>query len=129
MRCHSALRGSGDRSERIRIVLAAVLASSAISGTALPTVVTLAAVAAVTPGTWVIAAAVPSGSPAAESTRTSEPTAKAAWSAADCRQLWYAVSPSVAVAVTTTTSSAGPAWRIGRRAISQLTMAAASHRS
>ena len=89
----------------------------------------LAGVAAVTPGARVTAAAAPSGSAAAESTCTSEPTAKAAWSAASCRQLQYPASASVAVAVATTTSRAGTAWRIGRLAICQLTMAAASLRS
>ena len=63
------------------------------------------------------------------STRTSEPTAKAAWSAADCFQLRYPASASVVVAVATTTSRTGPAWRIGRLADLQLTRAAASRRA
>ena len=90
---------------------------------------TLAAVAAVTPGAPVIAPVAPGGSGPAASTRTSEPTAKAAWSAADCRQLWYPASASVVVAVAITTSRTGPAWRIGRLAICQLTIAAARCRS
>ena len=128
MRCHSALAGSDDRSGRSRIVLPAVLASSAISWPPLAMLARLADVAAVTPGARVIAPVAPSGSWSAASTRTSEPTAKAAWSAADCRQLAYPASASVVVATATTTSRAGPAWRIGRRAICQLTMAAASRR-
>ena len=98
MRCHSALAGSDDRSGRSRIVLPAVLASSAISWPPLAMLERLADVAAVTPGARVIAPVAPSGSWSAASTRTSEPTAKAAWSAADCRQLAYPASASVVVA-------------------------------
>ena len=129
MRCHSVLSGSGDRSGRSRIVLSAVPASSAISWPALPVLARLASVTAVTPGAPVIAPVTPGGSGPAESTRTSEPTAKAAWSAVDCRQLAYPASASVVVAVAITTSRTGPAWRIGRLAICQLTIAAASRRS
>ena len=105
-----------------------MFASSAISWLPLPMLATLAGVAAVTPGAPAIASAAPGGSPPVASTRTSEPTAKAAWSAADCCQLAYPASASVVVAVATTTSSTGPAWRIGRLAICQLTIAAASRR-
>ncbi len=106
-----------------------MLASSAINWLALPVPATLAAVAAVTPGARVTELAAPSGSAPAASTRTSEPTVNAAWSAVDCRQLAYPASASVVVAVATTTSRTGPAWRIGRLAICQLTMAPASRRS
>ncbi len=112
--------------------MSAVLASSAIIWSPLLTLVLtlarLADVAPVTPGALVIIPVAPNGSSSAASTRTSEPTAKAAWSAADCRQLAYPASASVVVAVATTTSRAGPVWRIGRLAICQLTMAAASRR-
>ena len=85
----------------------------------------LAGVAAVTPGARVNVP-VSSGTAPVELTRTSEPTAKAAWSAADRRQLEYPAKASVVVAVATTTSRTGPAWRIGRLPICQLTMAAVS---
>ena len=122
---HSELSGSGDRSGRSRIAWPAVPAPTAISWPPPPMLAMLAGVAAVTPGSPVIALG-SSGPPAPASTRTSEPTANAAWSAADCCQLRHPASASVVVAVATTTSRTGPAWRIGRRPICQLTMAAAS---
>ena len=85
----------------------------------------LAGVAAVTPCSPMIALG-SSGIPSVVSTCTSEPTANAAWSAADRCQLAHPASASVVVAVATTTSRTGPAWRIGRLPICQLTMAAAS---
>ena len=122
---HSELSGTGDRSGRSSITWPAVAAPRAISWPPLPMLAMLAGVMAMTPGSPVIALG-SSGTPAVASTRTSEPTANAAWSAADCCQLLHPASASVVVAVATTTSRIGPAWRIGRLPICQLTMAAAS---
>ena len=83
---HSELSGTGDRSGRSRIALPAVAAPRAISWPPLPMLAMLAGVAAVTPGSPMIALG-SSGTPAVASTRTSEPTANAAWSAADRCQL------------------------------------------
>ena len=69
------------------MALPAVAVPSAISWLPFPMPVTLAGVAAVTSGARVNVPVL-TGTPAAPSTRRSEPTAKAAWSAADCRQLW-----------------------------------------
>ena len=87
MLCHSLLTGTGDRSGRSRIALPAEAASRAINWPVLPMLVMLAGVAAVTPRSLAIVS-VSSGTAWVAFTRTSAPTAKAAWSAADWCQLW-----------------------------------------
>src|SRR5215467_8224130 len=98
IRAQRAAGGSGDRSRRSDTVAAAARPSRASISPPDPRLYRVTGVAAVTPGALATAAAVASWTGRDVDTRTSAPTAKAAWSCADCCQLARWVSATVPVA-------------------------------
>ena len=126
IRPQRAAGGSGDKSRRSDTTAAAVRPSRASNSPSDPVLNRVIGVAPVTPGAPATAAAVASWAGLDVVTRTSAPTAKAAWSCADCCQLARWVRATVPVATARMTSRTGPLWLTGRLLISQLASAAPS---
>ena len=104
----------------------AVRASTASSSPDDPVLTRATGIAARTPGDRGITPAAEGASGSSRSECRSAPTANAAWSAAEPRQVWYCARARVAAAVAMMTSRIGPLCRTGRREISQPASAAAS---